>query len=167
MQKEFSFEELAFDAKLAEEGVWFHFPDEGSDFEIRIAHHDRPAYDREVARARRHYARDILIASARNETDDDESLGDGVLDPELDRKITSRAMSRSIVTDWRCEDLGNVARMPGGELLEYSQENAERLLMKFTRLYQFVVNRAYALSHFRAVVEEEDAKNSQASSAGS
>ena len=160
MPREFSFEELAFDDKLAEEGVWFHFPDEGSDFEIRIAHHDRPAYDREVARARRHYARDILIASAKNEAvDDEESLGDGVLDPELDRKITSRAMSRSIVTDWRCGELGSVARMPGGEVLEFSPENAEILLLEFTRLYQFVVNRAYAASHFRAVVEEDDAKN--------
>ncbi|KKM03214.1 hypothetical protein LCGC14_1776670 [marine sediment metagenome] len=159
MPREFSFEELTFDEKLAEEGVWFHFPDEASDFEIRIAHHDRPAYDRELARARRHYTRDILIASAKNETDDDEeSLGDGVLDPELDRKITSRAMSRSIVTDWRCGELGNVARMSGGDL-RYSRENAEKLLMEFTRLYQFVVNRAYTASHFRAVVEEDDAKN--------
>lgn len=160
MPREFSFDELAFDDKLAEEGVWFHFPDEGSDFEIRIAHHDRPAYDREVARARRYYARDILIASAKNETEEDgESLGDGVLDPELDRKITARAMSRSIVTGWRSGDLGDVARTPGGNVLEYSQENAEKLLMQFTRLYQFVVNRAYTHSHFRAVVEGDDIKN--------
>ena len=159
MSREFSFEELHFDPKLAEEGVWFRFPDEGSDFEIRIAHHDRHAYDREIARARRHYAREILIASAKNDLERDESLGDGVLDPELDRKITARALSREIVKGWRCGDLGNVARMPGGEMLEFSPENAEKLLLEFTRLYQFVVNRTFLASHFRAAAEEDDVKN--------
>ncbi len=166
MPREFNFDELAFDPKLAEQGVWFYFPDDSSDFEIRIAHHDRPVYDREIARARRHYAREILVAAAKNE-DDDEALGDGVLDPELDRKITSHALARSIVTDWRSGDLGNVARMPGGELLEFSAENAEQMLLQFTRLYQFVVSRTYQASHYRLAVEEADSKNSQASSAGS
>jgi len=158
MPREFSFQELDFDATIAEEGVWFYFPDEGSDFEIRIAHHDRPGYDREIARARRHYAREILVAAAQNEIED-EALGDGVLDPELDRKITSRALARSILKGWRCAGEGNFARMPGGELLEFSIENAEKLLLKFTRLYQFVVSRTYKASHFRAAVEEDDSKN--------
>ncbi len=166
MPREFNFDELAFDPKLAEEGVWFYFPDDSSDFEIRIAHHDRHEYDREIARARRHYAREILVAAAKNE-DDDEALGDGVLDPELDRKITAYALARSIVTDWRSGMDGNVARLPGEEVLEFSVANAERMLLEFTRLYQFVVSRTYQASHYRQVVEEDDSKNSQASSAGS
>ena len=158
MPREFSFEEIAFDPTIAEEGVWFPFPDDGSDFEIRIAHHDRPGYDREIARSRRYHAREILVAAAQNEIED-EPIGEGLLDPELDRKITSRALARSIVKDWRCGDLGAVARMPDGELLEFSIENAEKLLLKFTRLYQFVVNRTYQASHFRAAVAEDDSKN--------
>lgn len=159
-KKEFNFDELYFDAKLAEDGVWFFFPDESTDFEVRIAHHDRPAYDRELARSRRHYAPQILAAAAKNETDTDaDTLGEGVLDPELDRKIMSRAISRSILKDWRSGDLGHVARMPDGELLEFSVENAEKMLLQFTRLYQFIFNRAYVAAHYRAAAEEADVKN--------
>ena len=57
------------------------------------------------------------MAAAQNEIED-EPIGEGLLDPELDRKITSRALARSIVKDWRCGDLGAVARMPDGSRFE-------------------------------------------------
>lgn len=162
MPREFSFDELAVDATLADEGVWFRFPDTASDFEIKIAHHDRPRYEREIARARRMFVREILVSRAKSETDED-GLEDE-LDPALDRRITARALARGVVMDWRSgpdePNVNNhVARMPGSDPLPFTPENAERLLVEFTRLYQFVLGKTYEIANFRAAVEEDDEKN--------
>lgn len=153
--REFSFSELAFDEKLALEGVWCKFPDESSDFEVRISHHDRPAYDAEVQRARRHYAREIV--QLRAEAGDDD-LGDE--DPRVTRLIQARSLSRGIVLDWRIGGPKgkHVARTPEGEL-PFSPDNAEMMLSRFTAFYHFVLLQTYTVSNYRKEVEEDDLKN--------
>lgn len=135
------FSEFAVNDQKVADGVWIPYR---GDVKLLIASSANKAYLR-LVRAEFGKHRRLLDAKDGNGNQTEEA-------EEKMKEITINAMSKAILLGWE----GNV--MYQGEVLEYSQENAKKLLqMKGFRDY--VAELAADEQRYKAVQEEEEAKN--------
>mgnify|MGYP001767367052 CR=1 FL=1 len=128
------------DADLSnlEKGVWAEY--RGSNF--LIAHTSSPKFQRSLARHQLPVRR---------------KLNEGTLDPEKNKEIVARAMSESILLDWKDVVDGDKKAVP------YTPELAFKALMRDPEFRDFVTEFAMAISNFR---DAEVSEMGEASSVG-
>lgn len=134
------YEQFAFDAELAETGVWFDFTD-GS--RLRIARRDNPRY-REALRALAKGKERLIQLKAISES-------------EL-HEMRMRALARGVLLDWE-----GLTR--DGEPLPYSEANVVALLTDLPEFCVQVESCAEDLVAFRREAEQDAEKNSERSCA--
>jgi hypothetical protein len=101
------------DNKAAEEGKWFTLQDGGR---VRVAKLGCKAFTAEVQRLQKPH-----VGVLRSGGDTAETLD----------LITIKAMSKTVLLDWEGLDID-------GEPVEYSPENAERLLTEYPEFREFI-----------------------------
>ena len=114
---------FATDKRKEQEGVWKDL----GDGRVKIARHNNPKFQAAMAK----YSKEFLPFGA--EID--------ISSPELE-KATVHAMAETILLDW--ENIGI-----GGELLEYSFENAVMVLSKYSDFKELVAQMALDRNNFR------------------
>ena len=134
------YDQYAFDAELAETGVWFGFTG-GS--KLRIARRDNPRY-LEALRALAKGKERLIQLKAISGSDLHEML--------------MRALARGVLLDWE-----GLTR--SGEPLPYSEDNAVALLTDLPEFREQVESCAENVVAFRREAEEDAEKNSERSCA--
>lgn len=125
----FDLRSLAVDAKKSTEGVWVDFL--GTGIELKIARHNNRRA--ENARAAALYEFYRQLKDSKDSEDMEEKL----------RQVQAQVLSEHILVDWKGIALD-------GEPLEYSEENAMKLLgdPDFEDFYQFVVSESSRRENF-------------------
>ena len=134
------YEQYAFDAELAETGVWFPF---GGGSKLRIARRDNPRY-REALRALSKGKERLIQLKSISEDDLHE--------------MCMRGLARGILLDWE-----GLTRK--GEPLPYSEDNAVMLLTDLPGFREQVESCSEDIVVFRTEDEEDAEKNSERSCA--
>jgi hypothetical protein len=83
-----------------------------------------------------------------------------MLSPETAGELTCELMAKTLLLGWR-------AMADEGATIEYSKENAKKMLIKYPDLRQFVWVLANDRKRYMAQAAVEDAKNSESASSGS
>jgi len=118
------------DAKAT--GVWIEF---GGGASIKIASFDNPSFTEAFRKATKPYN------DLGKKPDDEEQI-----------EIMCRSMSQFIVLDWK-------GIYDGDDLLEFSPENAYRLLKELEWIRAKIVSEAQSLSNFKAKAREDTEGN--------
>lgn len=135
------------DNKLEQEGKWF---DWGGGIELLIARGNNAKFTRMINKQ----------YEAHKHTLDLKDTPDQIAAAEdRSHKIMAYVMARSVLLGWK----GNVTY--GGELLTYTTESAEKLLL-LKEFQKEVARKADDYRNFRIKTEEEDLGNSSPTSAG-
>lgn len=113
------------DFSAIDEGVWTEF--DGSSF--KIAHISNAKFQRALARLQQPHMRKIQ---------------EGRLDPDLNKRILTQAMSEGILVDWR-----NV-KTRKGEDVPFKADSAHKALLANVEFRDFVSDFATSISNYRA-----------------
>lgn len=128
----FDIQEFRLDKEAKAGGVWIDF---GGGAQFKIAAFDNPGFSDAFRKATKPY----------------NDLGKEI--PDADQiEIMSRTMSQFIVLDWK-------GVFDGKKKLQYSQENAFRLLFELEWIRAKIIAEAQKLENFRAKVKEATAGN--------
>lgn len=118
-----------------ESGVWLEYM--GGEF--LIASGSKMAFQRTLSRLQQPHQKKI---------------DKGILDPEISQQILCKSLARHILLDWK-----NVGAK--GKELEYSEENAAKVLASNVDLRSWVSDASLDMDNFREEALEEEGKPSQ------
>lgn len=143
----FDLKALAVDSKKSTEGVWIDFLGTGA--QVKVARHNNRRAENARSAALYEFYKDLK----------DESKSEDI-EAKL-RQVQAEVMAEFILLDWKGFGLD-------GEVLEYSVENAVKILSNpdFEDVYQFILNESTKREHFERSNEEavaEDVKTSASS----